>query len=111
VNCETDFVARTDLFKNFVLGLLQTVSFKKTSLNLADISDEVKTQEGITNFLSQSQLILSNPLFPEDISTQSLSILDSQKLIISKLQENVKIRRILTFSQTTPGIFLNNIRF
>jgi len=86
VNCETDFVARTDLFKNFIARLLET-----------------KTQEGINHFLINSQLNSEKPLFPEDLASKHSNILEIQKLLISKLQENVKIRRILTFSQKNPG--------
>ena len=75
---------------------------KKVLLDFGDVSDEAKTQEGINTFLSQSQFSNGKPLFPED-SANNLNILDTQKLVISKLQENVKIRRILSFSQKNPG--------
>lgn len=104
VNCETDFVARTDLFKNFIARLLETVVQNRISLGFDDLSDEGKTQEGINAFLGNSKLNQDKkPLFPEDLSSKNLSILDTQKLLISKLQENIKIRRILTFTQKNSG--------
>jgi translation elongation factor EF-Ts len=103
VNCETDFVARTDLFKNFIARLLETLVQNKISLDFSDVSNETKTQEGINHFLINSQLNSEKPLFPEDLASKHSNILEIQKLLISKLQENVKIRRILTFSQKNPG--------
>ena len=86
---------------------MQTVVKKQVNLNFVDVSDETKTQDGIINFLSQSQLILEKSLFPEDTTVHNLSILDTQKLIISKLQENVRIRRILTVTPNTGLLGFN----
>lgn len=75
-------------------------------MDLTDVGgDESKNQDKINDFMSKTQLSLEVPLFPEDVSSQNLTILETQKLVISKLQENVKIRRILTCSQTNAGCF------
>lgn len=107
MNCETDFVARTDLFRNFTRVLLKSIVENKTSLNFGDVANEEQTQNEILNFIGQYKLSPENQLNlfqNEDKSSLDLNVLDTKKLIISKLQENIKIRRILTFSTNAPGI-------
>lgn len=106
MNCETDFVARTDLFRNFTRVLLKNVVENRTSLNFGDVTNEEQTQKEILDFIGNYRLSPENQLNlfqNEDKSSHDLNVLDTKKLVISKLQENIKIRRILTFSTNSPG--------
>lgn len=88
MNCETDFVARSDLFLEFVHTALKTIVIDGKPINL----DE-NQQEAIIAYLSSHTLC--NEIIKE---TATDSIDKVRQLVISKLQENINIRRINTLS-------------
>ncbi len=114
VNCETDFVARTDDFKAFVHDIALHVSAANPQyISLADISDEIKTAkkaelvekaktEGkpaeIAEKIVEGQLakyfaektLLEQPF----IKNPDISVGDLVKEHISKLGENIVVRQI-----------------
>jgi hypothetical protein len=86
-------VARTELFTNFVSALVRTATSAPNLFKLSDTkSDQLEKQ--IEEFSAKHNL--SQALFPEHTN---LSISDTRQLVISKLQENIKIRRIITIKQ------------
>lgn len=96
VNCETDFVAKNELFLKFIDSLLNK-SIRGPALAYDNVTNEEHTQAEIDKILKQEK--------PLGIFTDSKleNIFDEKKLLISKLQENIRIRRILTLS--TQGMF------
>ena len=80
VNCETDFVARTDDFKTFVNTIVEQV-FNSPNLNTVD------------------ELLASNYI-ADSSKTVSTAIQET----ISKLGENIIIKRFARFAQDGPGL-------
>lgn len=74
LSCETDFVAGTDMFKNYINLILDSLSSKE----IQKISEENMDKIKITN--NQYEPVFDN-----------LSLLDALKHMISKTQENCKI--------------------
>lgn len=73
VNCETDFVAKCDLFLQFVQNLMEVLAASQYT--------------GVfTN--DQVEEVLKNISFQED------SMYHKKELVISKIQENIRVRRI-----------------
>ena len=86
-------MARTELFTNFVTELVRTATNVPGVFKLSDTkSDQLEKQ--IEEFSAKNNL--SQALFPEHTN---LSITDTRQLVISKLQENIKIRRIMAIKQ------------
>jgi len=80
VNCETDFVARTDDFKNFVNALGQQV--------LADSN------------LATAEALLAAPYLNDTSKTVSQQLTE----MVAKLGENMIVRKVARFSLTGEGI-------
>ena len=95
-------MARNDLFRSYSTLLLQRLVTIQEPLNFADLKNEAELQNKISTFLS-SQSITQNPLFPDDPTLQTITLSELQKVVISKLQENIRIRRITSFT-TTDGL-------
>jgi elongation factor Ts len=74
LSCETDFVAGTDMFKNYINIILDSLCEK----DIEKISDENMDKIKITNNKYESVF-------------ENLSLLDALKHMISKTQENCKI--------------------
>lgn len=87
VNCETDFVARTDDFKNLVHNLAMQV----TAMNPVCVSKE-DLKENVEAVPEQACLLLQ-PF----IKDNSKSIQDIIKDAIAKTGENIKVRRFMRF--------------
>jgi elongation factor Ts len=86
VNCETDFVARTDDFKSFA----REVAMQVAATNPTRISAE----EPSTNGSDESD----KPLLEQDyIRDSSKTIQDLLNELIAKVRENVVIRRVARF--------------
>lgn len=86
VNCETDFVARTDDFKSFAREVaMQVAATNPTRINKTDPSTN-GSEDGDVPLLDQQY-----------IRDPSKTILDLQNEAIAKLRENVVIRRIARF--------------
>jgi elongation factor Ts len=80
VNCETDFVARTDDFKNFVDALVRQVTTQPDDDNLENL--------------------LAAPF----IDNGNLTVSEQLNETISKLGENIVIRRVARFDAASNGV-------
>ena len=80
VNCETDFVARTDDFKNFVDALVRQVTTQPDDDNLENL--------------------LTAPF----IDNGNLTVSEQLNETISKLGENIVIRRVARFDAASNGV-------
>jgi elongation factor Ts len=89
VNCETDFVARTDDFKRLVHDLAMQVA----ATNPKAVGNEPDLQTGGDGQIAEEEVLLRQPF----IKDPSISVEDLVKNSISKLGENVVIRRFARF--------------
>lgn len=80
INCETDFVARTDEFKAFVAAVSQQV--------LDDPS------------IDSAEALRAAPY----VKNPEKNVADTVQELISKLGENMIVRRVARYNQTDPGI-------
>ena len=80
VNCETDFVARTDDFQNFVKGLVQLVASRPSAANV--------------------EALLAAPFS----SDSSKTVAEKLTEIIAKLGENMVVRRVARFDLAGDGM-------
>jgi elongation factor Ts len=90
VNCETDFVARTDDFKRLVRDLAMQVA----ATNPKAVGNEPDLQVGNgEGQVAEEEVLLRQPF----IKDPSISVEDLVKNSIAKLGENVVIRRFARF--------------
>jgi elongation factor Ts len=102
VNCETDFVARTDIFKKFVKDIaMQVAAANPEHIAREDVSKEslkgVKDREGYFK-----QYCLLEQAFIKD---NKLSVSDYLREVVSQTGENIVIKRFVRFSlgETNAG--------
>ena len=118
VNCETDFVAKSDDFRKLAKEIaLQVAGYEPKWVSREDVPDEVLVHEKnlyeakaiqdgkpeqivpkivesqVENFLKQN-VLLEQPYFREPSHTVQQLIAEN----ISKLQENITVRRFARFS-------------
>jgi elongation factor Ts len=95
VNCETDFVARTEVFKQFVKDIaMQVAAIGPKYIKKADVPQEVLAKcESPEDYVKQ--YCLMEQAFVKD---SKLSIADYLRDVISKTGENVVIRRFTRFA-------------
>lgn len=95
VNCETDFVARTDVFKKFAKDIaLQVAAMEPKYLTAEEIPSEEKEKvENIDEYIKQVCL-LEQPF----VKDNSLTIKDYLRQVVSQLGENIAIKRFVRFS-------------
>ncbi|MDC0035035.1 translation elongation factor Ts [Chloroflexi bacterium] len=87
INCETDFVARTDDFVSLAHDIaMQVAAMSPTLLTIEDASEN----EGVT----EDQCLLSQPF----IKDPSKTIQDLINETVGKLGENIRVRRFQRFS-------------
>lgn len=88
VNCETDFVARTPEFKTLAHDLaMQVAAMAPSYVDSTDIPEDVEASP-------QEVSLLQQPF----IKDQTMTVQDILKETISKMGENVKVRRFTRFS-------------
>jgi elongation factor Ts len=87
VNCETDFVARTDDFKK----LARDIAMQVAAMNPRVVGNE--EGDGAGEDIPAEEVLLKQPF----IRDASISIEDLVKNVISKTGENVVIRRFARF--------------
>ncbi len=94
VNCETDFVARTDAFKKFVKDIAMHIAASNPRyLKREDIPEEEKAKiENIDEYAKENCLM--EQVFVKD---SSKTIEDYLKEIISQTGENIVIKRFCRF--------------
>lgn len=80
VNCETDFVARTDDFQNLVTGLVQLVASRPSAANV--------------------EALLAAPFSSDSSKTVAEKLTET----IAKLGENIVVRRVTRFDLAGDGM-------
>ena len=95
VNCETDFVARTEVFKKFVKDVaMQIAAAKPGYIKKEDMpASELEGQDNPDDYIRQSCL-LEQPF----IKDTKISVGDFLRDVVSQTGENVVIRRFVHFS-------------
>lgn len=95
VNCETDFVARNDLFKKFA---------KDIAMHIAAMAPEYLSQDQIPegtlqNVEDKDDYIKRTCLLGQAfIKDSSLTVADYLKKVVSQTGENIKIKRFVRFA-------------
>lgn len=89
VNCETDFTAHTDEFKE----LAHSLSMQVAAMNPQYISPE-DIPEGVNIEEAQADCLLLQPF----IKDPNMTIQDIINETISKVRENIKVNRIARFA-------------
>ncbi|UCC95604.1 MAG: elongation factor Ts [Candidatus Omnitrophota bacterium] len=95
VNCETDFVARTEVFKNFVKDLaMQVAATAPKYITRQDIpQSELKEVENPDEYVKESCL-LEQPF----IKDNKIAVEDYLRDVVSQTGENVIVKRFVRFS-------------
>ena len=95
VNCETDFVARTDVFKKFAKDLAMHVAATAPDyIKKEDIpEDELSKAENKEEYIKQ-MCLLEQPF----VKDTKMTIADCLREVVSQTGENVIIRRFVRFS-------------
>ena len=95
VNCETDFVAKTDVFKKFAKDLaMQVAAANPKYLTKDDIEkEELKTVSDVDEYAKE--VCLLKQAFVKD---NSKSIEDYLHEVVSQTGENIVIKRFVRFS-------------
>jgi elongation factor Ts len=95
LNCETDFVARTDDFVALANGLAQhVVALNPRFVSAAEVTDEAVAESGQTREkFVEEQVLLAQPFVKEP----SRTIEEKLKEAIAKLGENIVIRRFVRY--------------
>lgn len=116
VNCETDFVARTDEFKNLVNELLlQITAMAPKYISKDDVPEEVvkqererierlideklKGEERIKKIDEEMEKFYSEVCLMEQpyIKDESIKVKDLVTSVIAKVGENIRVRRFVRF--------------
>ncbi|MBU0693626.1 MAG: elongation factor Ts [Candidatus Omnitrophica bacterium] len=95
VNCETDFVARTDIFKKFVKDIaMQVVAANPKYIKKQDIPQgELANLENVDVFVKESCLLEQT-----FIKNSSITIEEYLQDVIAQCGENILIKRFTHFS-------------
>ena len=98
VNCETDFVARTEDFRNLAHDIaMQVAAMAPKFVSVDEISDDqwadLEREHGDRKKAAQAVCLLDQPF----IKDPKLTIQDLTKAVIGKLGENVVVRRFARF--------------
>lgn len=95
VNCETDFVARTDVFKAFVKDIaMQIAAASPEYISKDDVPKEILEPIEDKDAYHKQSCLLEQPF----IKNSKLSVADYLREVVSKTGENVVIRRFIRFS-------------
>ena len=100
VNCETDFVARSEDFCKFAKDLAMHIAAKRPRyIRKADVpADELKKQEDQKSFVKEACLLEQN--FVRD---ESKTIQDLLNELIAKIGENIVISRFICYKVGEVG--------
>lgn len=95
VNCETDFVARTEVFKKFVKDVaMQVAACQPKYIKREDVPEQ--ELEGVK---SRDDFFKENCLLDQSfVRDAKLTMLDYLRDVISQTGENVSVRRFVRFS-------------
>jgi elongation factor Ts len=95
LNCETDFVARTDDFVALANGLAQhVVALNPRYITVDEVTDEAVAESGLPrDKFVEENVLLAQPFVKEP----SRSIEEKLKEAIAKLGENIVVRRFIRY--------------
>jgi len=94
LNCETDFVARTDEFKNPAREIaMQVAAMNPRFLSPDEVPGELKEREGLADEEIESQSLLRQPYIRDQSHTIQQLITET----IAKTGENIRVRRFTRF--------------
>ncbi len=95
VNCETDFVARTDVFKTFVKDLaMQIAAVNPEYINKKDVPEKVLSTVGDKEAYYKQACLMEQPF----IKDNKITVGDYLRDVVSKTGENVKVKRFVRFA-------------
>ncbi|MFA5007633.1 MAG: elongation factor Ts [Candidatus Omnitrophota bacterium] len=95
INCETDFVARTEVFKKFAKDMaMQIAATNPKYLNKETIPAEELLKAGDVKLYAGEHCLLEQPF----VKDNSITVEQYLKQVISQTGENVIIRRFARFS-------------
>jgi elongation factor Ts len=95
LNCETDFVARTDDFVALANGLAQhIVALNPRYITVDEVTDEAVSESGQTRETFVTENVLLAQPFVKD---PSRTIEEKIKEAIAKLGENIVVRRFIRY--------------
>ena len=95
VNCETDFVARTDAFKKFAKDIAMQVA----AANPEHVAKEDVPKDTLKNAKNKDEYIKQYCLLEQAfIKNNKLSVGDYLRDIVSQTGENIVIKRFVRFS-------------
>jgi len=94
INCETDFVARTDVFKKFVKDIaMQIVAAAPEYIKKEDIPEEILSEvKNLEEYVKQYCLLEQS-----FIKNNKLSVRDYLHEVVSQTGENIVIKRFVRF--------------
>lgn len=95
LNCETDFVARTEDFAALANGLAQhVVALNPRFISEAEVTDEVVAESGqVREKFVEENVLLAQPFVKEPSRTINEKIQEA----IAKLGENIVVRRFIRY--------------
>jgi len=95
INCETDFVARTEVFKKFAKDIAMQVA----ATNPKYLKREDITQEALSAIEEKEQYFKEHCLLEQPyVKDNALTVADYLKQVVSQTGENVIIKRFSRFS-------------
>lgn len=95
VNCETDFVARTDIFKKFA---------KDVAMHIAALAPEYVSQDQVSQDIldkveNKGDYLKKNCLMQQPfIKDSAMTVSGYLEKVVSQTGENIKIRRFIRFA-------------
>ncbi len=94
VNCETDFVARTDLFKKFAKDIAMHIA----AIAPEHISEDQVPEDILEQVKNKDDYIKKNCLLNQSfVKDPSLTVADYLKKVVSQTGENMRIKRFARF--------------
>jgi elongation factor Ts len=98
LNCETDFVARTDDFKSLAHDLaMQAAAVPPRYVTVDEVSDEAR-QQGIAEYGDEKRFLEATVFMAQPfIKEPRRSIEDVVRDAIAKVGENIVVRRVARF--------------
>lgn len=95
VNCETDFVARTDIFKKFVKDVaMQVAAASPEYISKENVPEDVLHQQTEPAEYVKQYCLMEQPF----IKDNNMSIADYLREVVSQSGENIVVRRFVRFA-------------
>jgi len=95
INCETDFVARTEVFKKFAKDMaMQVAAINPKYLNRENIPAEELSKIDDIELYAKEHCLIEQPF----VKDNSLTVEQYLKQVVSQIGENVIIKRFTRFS-------------